>query len=151
MDLRKKEKKKFEAKDKEKEAQIGEELLPRLDDCVMKIANKRKRLPRVCANAVTDFANHQAAYMSATKDQQRAGHLQKAVEMEASNRQSQTASVVHGEAQGPAVDTTLCAHYLKKRKLDWSVFDVDVDPTRSKVARLGALLARDFAVQPLSI
>lgn len=49
--------------DRKKELLINEELLPQLDDYVVKVARRRKRLPHTCVNAVSDFSNHQAVYM----------------------------------------------------------------------------------------
>ena len=53
----------YEPVDRQKERHINEELLPELDDYVVKVAKRRKRLPRTCVNAVSDFSNHQALYM----------------------------------------------------------------------------------------
>ncbi|XP_076463504.1 uncharacterized protein LOC143295770 [Babylonia areolata] len=184
----------YEPVDRQKAAHISEELQPRLDDCVVRVAKQRKRLPRVCISAVTDFSNHQAAYMSkvkpraqdmdmeslisdskdvmsfidcqrlhhpsadlcrvtkmASKDRQRAGHLNKAVEIEVANRDSQTAKVLYGHT--PLVDNG-CHHVCDlcrgKRRLDSRAFDDN--PTSAKMPRLSGMLARDFTtVQPLSI
>lgn len=53
----------FEAVDVEKEKYKNEELLPRVDDYIVKVARKRKLLPRACRAAVTGFANSQATYL----------------------------------------------------------------------------------------
>ena len=53
----------YEPADRQKEQHINEELLPELDDYVVKVAKRRKRLPHTCVNAVSDFSNHQALYM----------------------------------------------------------------------------------------
>ena len=85
-------------------------------------------------------------FQTAPKDQERAIHVSKAVEIEAADRSSQTAAVLYNCS--PLKDNahhSVAAPCLCKRKLGPSVFDAHA--TSSAVARSSFVLAKDFAVR----
>ena len=84
-------------------------------------------------------------FQTVPKDQERAVHVSKAVEIEAADRNSQTAAVLY--SCSPVKDNahhSVCAPCLCKRKLGSNVFDAHT--ANSKVARSSFVLAKDFAV-----
>ena len=85
-------------------------------------------------------------FQTVPKDQERAIHVSKAVEIETADRSSQTAAVLYNCS--PLKDNahhSVAAPCLCKRKLGPSVFDAHA--TSSAVARSSFVLAKDFAVR----
>ena len=99
-----------------------------------------------CISPVGKFTPFVVQFQTAPKDQERAIHVSKAVEIEAADRSSQTAAVLYNCS--PLKDNahhSVAAPCLCKRKLGPSVFDAHA--TSSAVARSSFVLAKDFAVR----